>query len=217
MRLLITAILFLGLLGALLFGCAGRLDLPFFWVYFGLLVVVAIAFRLTTDPGLQQERLGHGSGRRALGFRLALMPFLLAHLAVAGLDAGRFHWSGAVPLAVQILALSGVALGLGLVLWAMSVNRFFSPAVRIQQERGHHLISEGPYRLVRHPGYLGMLVAALCSGPALGSWWAMIPIAAYILLILRRAAVEDRFLQAKLEGYADYAQRVRFRLLPGIW
>ena len=120
-------------------------------------------------------------------------------------------------MVVHITALIGVAAGLGLVLWAMAVNRFFSPAVRIQEERGHHVITSGPYRLVRHPGYAGMIVAALCSGPALGSWWAILPIAAYILLILRRAAVEDRFLQAELRGYADYARRVRSRLVPGIW
>jgi protein-S-isoprenylcysteine O-methyltransferase Ste14 len=217
MRIMLGFLLFVGLLAAVLFGSAGRWDLPFFWAYMGLMTANMLALCLLVDPGLQQERYSMGSGRQGLGFRFALTPFYLAHLVVAGLDAGRFHWSGAVPPAVSIIALAGFAVGMGLALWAMIVNRFFVPAVRIQAERGHHLVTAGPYRFIRHPGYLGMILLILCSGPALGSWWAMLPAAGYILVVGIRVAREDRFLRAQLTGYLEYAKSVPYRLLPGIW
>lgn len=204
------------LIVVVLFGSAGRWDLPFFWASIGLAVLLGLVARFTIDPGLLQERVHPAAGGKDRYLRLFLLPFVLAHLIVAGLDVGRFHWSS-VPVGVQVAAIAGLATSLGWVLWSMRVNRFFSPAIRIQEERGHHLITSGPYRYVRHPGYAGMIAAVLCSGPALGSWWAMLPILGYIFLIVRRAAQEDRFLRQELKGYADYASRVRYRLLPGIW
>jgi protein-S-isoprenylcysteine O-methyltransferase Ste14 len=102
-------------------------------------------------------------------------------------------------------------------IWAMVVNRFFSPAIYVQTERGHQVVSSGPYRLIRHPGYLAMALIVGFAAVALGSWWALLPAGGYAVLILNRAAREDRFLQAELPGYRDYAKRVRYRLLPGIW
>jgi protein-S-isoprenylcysteine O-methyltransferase Ste14 len=99
----------------------------------------------------------------------------------------------------------------------MKANRFFSPVVRIQSERGHHLVDSGPYRLVRHPGYAGSLLSCVGGALALGSCWALVPVGALGVLILRRIVVEDRFLKANLEGYAEYSERVRYRLLPGVW
>jgi protein-S-isoprenylcysteine O-methyltransferase Ste14 len=217
MALALRLILVLGVLVALLFGPAGRWDLPFFWAVLGIFIVFVFAFRLLTDPDLQKERIGPGSGRkRSRAFRLALAPFAVGLLVVASLDAGRFHWS-AVPFGVQVAGLVGLAAALGLMLWAMAVNRFFSPAIYIQSERGHHVISGGPYRFIRHPGYLAMALVFGSGALALGSWWALLPGAGYAVLILNRAAREDRFLQAELPGYADYAKRVRYRLLPGVW
>jgi protein-S-isoprenylcysteine O-methyltransferase Ste14 len=118
---------------------------------------------------------------------------------------------------VQVLALIGFASGQALVLWAMRVNRFFSPVVRIQSERGHGVVAAGPYRHVRHPDYLGGLVCLVCGGLALGSGWAMAPLGLCVLMILRRTALEDRFLHEQLPGYPDFAERVRHRLLPGLW
>ena len=103
-----------------------------------------------------------------------------------------------------------------LCVWAMAVNRFFSPVVRLQEERGHRLVTDGPYRYIRHPGYAGILLSA-CVGVALGSWWSLLPLVVAMGLILRRTALEDRFLRASLEGYASYAEQVRYRLVPGIW
>ena len=217
MALTLQGLICLGTVIAVLFGSAGRRDLPFFWAFLGVFGGLLIAFRLLLDPGLQQERAGPGSGRsRSRPFRLALAPFVLGVLVVAGLDAGRFHWS-AVPFGVQVAGLVGLAAGLSLMLWAMAVNRFFSPAIYIQSERGHHVISGGPYRFIRHPGYLAMVLIFGFGALALGSWWALLPAAGYALLVLNRAAREDRFLQAELPGYADYAKRVGYRVLPGIW
>ncbi len=217
MALTLRVLIILGMVIAVLFGSAGRWDLPFFWAFLGIVVVFLLSFRLLTDPSLQQERVGPGSGRsRSRAFRLALAPFVLGLLVVAGLDTGRFHWS-TVPFGVQVASLVGLAAALSLMLWAMAVNRFFSPAIYIQSERGHYVITGGPYRFIRHPGYLAMALIFGFGALVLGSWWALLPAAGYALLILNRAAREDRFLQAELPGYADYAKQVHYRVLPGIW
>jgi protein-S-isoprenylcysteine O-methyltransferase Ste14 len=101
--------------------------------------------------------------------------------------------------------------------WPMSVNRFFSAQVRVQQERGHHVIDVGPYAIVRHPGYASFFIMILGMPLALGSYVASIPASAIGLVFIRRVITEDRFLEANLPGYAEYAQRVRFRIVPGVW
>ena len=99
----------------------------------------------------------------------------------------------------------------------MLANRFFSPVVRIQQERGHHLITAGPYQYLRHPGYLGTIGGQLFGTLALGSCWALLPAAGMLVLIVRRTAMEDKFLLRELDGYPTYAAKIRYRLLPGVW
>src|SRR5579871_467962 len=212
LRLLATRALVLGVL----FGSAGRWDLPFFWAYAAFFTVSVLALSFTIHPELHQERVRPAPGGKDRLLGLFLIPFVLARLSVAGLDAGRFHWSN-VPFGVQVIAFVVLAAFSGLAFSSMVVNRFFSPTVRIQHERGHNLITTGPYRYIRHPGYAAMIFTSLCSGPALGSWWAMLPIALYISLIVRRTALEDRFLCQELKGYAEYASRVRYRLVPGLW
>ena len=149
--------------------------------------------------------------------RWRVAPFFLAHFIVAGLDVGRFGWSGPVPLVVHGTGLLFYVSGIALAMRALVVNRFFSPVVRIQEERGHRLITEGPYRFVRHPGYAGMLLSFLGSGLVLGSWWSLLPLIPVVVLILRRTILEDHYLREHLEGYVGYAERVRYRLLPGVW
>jgi protein-S-isoprenylcysteine O-methyltransferase Ste14 len=215
--LILRSLVVLAILIAVLFGSAGQWDLPFFWALLGVVMAFVLGFRLLTDPGLRRERIGPGSGRRkSRAFRLALAPFALGVLVVAGLDAGRFHWSE-VPFGVQFTGLVGLAAALSLVLWAMTVNRFFSPAIYIQSERGHHVITSGPYRFIRHPGYLAAVLIVSFTALTLGSFWALLPAAGYAVLILNRVAREDRFLHAELPGYADYAKRIRYRVLPGVW
>ncbi|MBU0705027.1 MAG: isoprenylcysteine carboxylmethyltransferase family protein, partial [Chloroflexi bacterium] len=105
----------------------------------------------------------------------------------------------------------------GLFTWGMTANKFFSTSVRIQEERGHTVASEGPYRYVRHPGYVGYIIALFATALALGSLWALVPAVLATCLFVVRTALEDRTLQKELAGYKEYAQQVRYRLLPGVW
>lgn len=205
--------------GAILFGTAGRWDLPAFWAYLGVFLASMLAMALTVDLDLMRERLRPGPGGRDNLRRLRLLALLAlgAHWVIAGLDAGRFHWSR-LPPALQIAGLIGIAAALGVWRWAMQVNPFFSTAVRIQTERGHRVIAAGPYRWVRHPGYAALLLLlAPGSGLALGSLPSLLPLTGALLLFLRRTALEDRLLQDELPGYREYAARVRWRLVPGLW
>jgi protein-S-isoprenylcysteine O-methyltransferase Ste14 len=217
MGLFVRFVIYESLLAAALFGSAGRLDLPWFWALFAVHVMaMAVAVR-GIDPDLIRERLRPAPGGEDRGLRWLVMPFLLAQMIVAGLDVGRFGWSGPVSVVVHAAGLLAYASGIALAMGAMVVNRFFSPVVRIQAERGHRLITEGPYRVVRHPGYAGMLLSFLGSGLALGSWWSLVPLIPAAVLILRRTILEDRYLCEHLVGYVGYAERVRYRLLPGVW
>jgi protein-S-isoprenylcysteine O-methyltransferase Ste14 len=202
---------------AALFGSAGTLAILSFWLYWAMLVTVFIAAFALLDRGLLQERMRPGGRPTPPGLRL-LNVVLLAHWAIAGLDRGRLHWSDSVPLWLQLLGLFIIVASYTLVFWAMVVNRFFSSVVRIQSDRGHVVVTGGPYAFVRHPGYSAGILILTASGIALGSWLAAaFLIAVTVPFLLYRMINEDRVLQARLDGYADYARRVRWRLVPGIW
>ena len=200
-----------------LFGSAGRFDLPFVWATVGIYVVFMATMMFTMDPDLMQERFRPGPGGKDRSERVFMIPVIVGQWVVAGLDVGRFHWSDTIPAALKLVALCAFALGLLLAAWAMSANRFFSSVVRIQHERGHHLVTSGPYQYVRHPGYLGGIVSALGGTIALGSWWALALTAIWIFVFFRRIVIEDNFLHEQLAGYAEYAQTVRYRVVPGLW
>jgi protein-S-isoprenylcysteine O-methyltransferase Ste14 len=203
--------------GAALFGSAGRFAIAGFWIYLAIFVVVFIAAFVMLDRGLLQERMRPGGKPTPLGLRL-LNVVLLVHWIIAGLDRGHLHWTDTVPVWLQALGLVAVAAGYALVFWAMLVNRFFSSVVRIQSDRGHSVVDRGPYALVRHPGYSAGILIVLASGIALGSWLASAFLVAAVLpFLLFRVIKEDRVLQNQLNGYADYARRVRWRLVPGLW
>lgn len=201
---------------AVLFGAAGRLDIIEFWCWLVELAAICVATMLIIEPDLVRERMRPARQRPSLGYWLSTLLFIVV-LAVAGLDRGRLHWSDSVPVWLRGVGLLLFALGWVPVIWAMRVNRFFSSAVRIQFDRGQRVISDGPYRFVRHPGYTAALVVILANGVALGSWlaaaigWLGVPI------LLWRTVKEDRLLRAELPGYAEYAARVKWRLLPGVW
>ena len=135
---------------------------------------------------------------------------------VAGLDA-LFNWSPTFSLTMKILALVILLAGYALGSYALIENRFFSGMVRIQAERGHQVVSGGPYRWVRHPGYAGAILSYLATPLFLDSPWAFLPAAFLTIVLVIRTSLEDGVLQAELEGYRDYASRVRYRLLPGVW
>src|SRR4051812_32888246 len=217
MAMLLRVLIVEGLLAVTLFASAGRIDLPWFWAVLAVHSALLTVGMSSIDPELRRGRLRPGAGGRGRDLRVLGLPFLLAHLIVAGLDVGRFHWSRPLPTGLQALALIGYTAGMALAVYAMLSNRFFSPVVRIQHERGHTLVTSGPYRFVRHPGYVGAILASLCGGVALGSLWSLVPLVPFAVLFLRRTAVEDRMLRADLGGYAGYAERVRYRLVPGLW
>ncbi len=214
---LLRWLLFNVVFGALLFGLAGSWRLPMLWAYAAVCSGLALAAIFTIDPELSKERWRPAPGGIDRGMRRKVGILFFLHLVVALLDVGRFHWSGTLPRVLQVAAMIVFAASIAWVIWATAVNRFFSPVVRIQTERGHHLITTGPYRYMRHPGYMGMIFGIPASALALGSWWSLVPALAYSFVILRRTALEDRFLTEQLDGYKSYAENVRYRLVPGIW
>ena len=210
LRLMIPA----GVALAVLTLTAGRLDVIRFWIWVGVIYLSAatIYTRLAqVNPELAAERMKPPSDRDRATRRLVALPFL-AHLVLAGLDA-RFGWSD-VPLALQLAGTMLVALGFALVGWVLFTNPFASSAVRIQEDRGQHVVSSGPYALVRHPMYLAVLLFCLGSGPALGTWVGALALGPVVGIFVRRTWIEDRMLRNELAGYLDYAARVRWRVLP---
>ncbi len=204
----------------LLFVAAGRLDWVWAWafvgVYAGTVILITLII-LPRSPELIAERgeIGKGERRdRVLGWLIVITG--MAMLAVAGLDE-RYNWSPVLPLAVHLAALVLAVLGYALVGWSIVANRFFSSVVRIQDDRGHAVATGGPYRYVRHPGYVGYITNWLATALMLGSLWALIPAALVMILLVVRTALEDRTLLDELPGYAEYTQRTRYRLLPGVW
>ncbi len=163
--------IFLLLTAAVLFGFAGTLALPGFWIYFATIVVFSVLMLALLPADLIQERM-RPAGKRTPA-RLQLVSLVVfGHWALAGLDHGRFHWSDSVPVWLQGLGLVMCVAGWGLFFWAMRVNRFFSSIVRIQTDRGQHVIDTGPYAVIRHPGYAAAVLLIAGSGLALSSWLA---------------------------------------------
>lgn len=204
--------LILAMLTVLLFSAAGTTRIAsiraYLVAYAGFLLVAMSA----VDPRLARERTSPGQDVVAPHLRLISGVLFLLTLATAALAVGRLHIL-AVPLQIRWLALLLFALSGGLQSWAMISNPFFSPVLRIQSEHGHHLVESGPYRFVRHPGYLAMSVSIPASAVAIGSWFAFLPATAFVIVIRHRAELEDQFLRANLSGYVEYAQRVRSGLL----
>jgi protein-S-isoprenylcysteine O-methyltransferase Ste14 len=212
----IIALAMPAVIAAIIFVSAGRWDLPFVWAILGILAVFAVLMAASADPGMIRERLKPGPGNRDRVTRPVGTALLFTHWILVGLDVGRFHWSS-VPRDVQLVGVIGYAIAMALVFWAVYTNPFYSTAVRVQTDRGHHPVVEGPYRFVRHPGYAGTMLGVFAGGLALGSWVAMIPLLVIGVLFIRRTLLEDRMLQRELDGYAEYAQRVRYRLVVGVF
>lgn len=208
------------LMGLVLFLSAGHLDWPAAWIFLGLYVLVILTlgvWAMRRNPEVVNER---GKMENIKSWDKILMiiytVMLFVVFAVAGLDAGRFGWS-VMPIALQVVGLIGLMLAMAVTYWAMATNPFLSTIVRIQDDRGHYVVTSGPYRYVRHPMYAMMFLMWPGTALALGSWLALIPAAVIVIVFVIRTVLEDRTLQAELPGYAEYAQRTRYRLLPGVW
>jgi len=205
----------------LLFIPAGRLDWPAAWILsllYGVFLLAYAVWGTLKAPDLLEERSQVADNVKIWDkvIMAVYTVLLLVTLVLAGLDVGRFRWSH-VPMAVQVLGLTGIILTGGLIFWTIRTNAYLGRMVRIQQDRGHQVVTGGPYRYVRHPMYVGIILLFPCMALFLGSWWALVPAVLIGALMVIRTALEDDTLQAELTGYAEYAQRVRYRLLPGLW
>jgi protein-S-isoprenylcysteine O-methyltransferase Ste14 len=219
-RFFILSVFMLGTL----FLAAGRWDWWEAWAYALTGIALLIGGRtlmILKNPDTAIERAEAGKRENVQSWDRILMPFTAIYgpmlsWIVAGLDE-RFGWSPDLPDWIQILALIVISAGSLVGTWAMIVNRFFSSHVRIQEDRGHQVVDQGPYRFVRHPGYAGGLASWIAAPIFFSSYWVGIPCVLAIIAVFIRTALEDQLLLKQLAGYREYAQRVRYRLIPGIW
>jgi protein-S-isoprenylcysteine O-methyltransferase Ste14 len=221
-QLVVSAVM-LAVMAAIFYASAGRTDIPRSWLLFGATLVhftgsTLVVARLNPElisQRLTVRRVGSKSWDEVL-MRVCNLTILLLLPAVAGLDVGRYGWS-ALGAQYAAFGLALMAVSSVLISWSMAVNPYFEPTVRIQGDRGHRVVSTGPYGLVRHPGYLSGILWAVSVPLVVGSFYAFVPVLLYSVLMVLRTQLEDRTLQRELEGYAEYARRVRYRLLPGFW
>jgi protein-S-isoprenylcysteine O-methyltransferase Ste14 len=208
-------------MGAAVMWSAGRWD---WWPAWTAVAVMAVSLTaqglvlLRCQPGLMEERMKPPKSAKVWDRTLVSVLRLtqLARYILGGLDQ-RYGWTVGFPTGLQFAGSVGCLLGYALFYWALASNSYFSQVVRVQTDRGHAVATGGPYRVVRHPSYAGMILFELSMAALLGSWWAMLAGGVCVILFILRTALEDRALQSELPGYKEYAQKVRYRLIPGVW
>lgn len=211
----------LGVFGGLLFWAAGTLSWTRGWTHVGLWIVTGVAnvvILRRTNPDIFAVRLKRQRVREKFD-KVVLplaVPAALAIPVVAGLDAVRYEWTFLPLWAICPGVVVHVA-GDAFVLWAMIVNPYVEKEVRIQTERGHRVITTGPYAIVRHPMYVSFILIVASIPLVLGSWWTFLPAGVVGLALIIRTTFEDRMLREELPGYEDYTLKTRYRLIPGIW
>jgi len=200
---------------------AGRPDWDGAWAIFGVLMgyfLFTLAFLVPRNPGLYAERSGLKKGTKkwdvALSMIVAYTPLWIC--IVAGLDA-RHGWSRVLPIDVRLESFFAAVMGLAILSWAMMSNSFFAATVRIQADRGQTVVSAGPYRVVRHPGYLGSIVFYTGLAGMSGSFWSFVVVALSLVPLVIRTALEDATLQRELAGYKEYCACTKYRLIPHVW
>ncbi|WP_214470688.1 isoprenylcysteine carboxylmethyltransferase family protein [Mesorhizobium sp. dw_380] len=221
-KLVLQTFIWFGVMGALLFLSAGTLAWPAAWVY--LVVMVGLSFTLGVtmarrDPGLMNERLSSPIQKNQTAADKVLLSILL--LAIFGWQIFmgfdfRFGWSP-VPVWAQVVGALILLIGIWICYLTMLENSFAAPVVKIQDERGQHVISTGPYSYVRHPMYAGAILFFAGTALLLGSWWGLALVLVFIVLLAIRIFIEENTLRTGLRGYDDYAANVRYRLIPMVW
>ena len=215
---LFAALGFLAVLGAFLFLIAGTIRAWTIWLYLVLRVLFTFASVFAMSEDVARERLKPGKGAKPepvynIGTTVAYISLII----LAPLDIGRFHWNAGFP--VWLIALGTVVMlcGFGIVIWALMQNEYMSARIRIQGDRGQYVIDTGPYALIRHPNYAGGFLVSLSTGFVFGSWVSIPPMLLHMALFMYRTMQEEKVLFAELDGYREYAGRVRWRFLPKIW
>ena len=223
LKITVKIVIMIIFLIALIFVPAGTFKWPEAWIFLLLYfssVVVMVIWLKKNDPELLKERMTAKKKKNVKGWDRAIMfaytLLILVLIVLAGLDAVRFHWSQ-VPLVIKVIGFLGFIPAMSIVTWTMKENTYLSEMVRIQEERGYQVCTTGPYQYVRHPMYVGVIIFLLCLPLALGSLYALIPAFVTVILFFFRTALEDKTLHNELPGYKEYAEKVRYRLIPGVW
>ena len=212
------------LIPLILFICGGDLYWWQAWGYSLLILTAGLGGRLWAEqrhPGLTVKRQNIENFQNAKAWDKVLAPLMAVSISypmviVAGLDH-RYHWSPEFPLWLIVIGFILITFGYAFASWALAENRFFFSVMRIETDRGHVVCDSGPYQFVRHPGYAGNVLALFGIVLALSSSWTLIPAAVALIISVIRTGLEDQTLQEELPGYRDYAQRVRYRLIPGVY
>jgi protein-S-isoprenylcysteine O-methyltransferase Ste14 len=220
MKQFVPVVFSLAITSLSLFASSGRLNWSNAWVLLGLNFAASLASSavFSRNPDLLAERRNVKAGKNWDKPIVAIVVLLgpVATWITAGLDT-RFHWSDSMPPLSFAAGVVVAVLSAALIAWAMHTNKFFSSVVRIQKDRGHVVVTTGPYGFVRHPGYTGIAAFTLATPLILNSRWAFVPAVITAAVTGLRTFLEDRTLRNELDGYADYARRVRYRLAPPIW
>jgi protein-S-isoprenylcysteine O-methyltransferase Ste14 len=210
-------------MGLIIFGAAGTIDYLGGWLYLGIMIALSVVLGLyfaRVDPGLLRERLKPPVQKdQPLADKLIIIPLLLlmfGGMAFMAADAARWRWS-TMPLSVQLAGCALLLAAMLFMVWTMRANSFAAPVVKIQKERGQTVITTGPYAIVRHPLYFGALFYVAATSLVLGSWWGLATVPLFAFTCALRIGVEEKALREGLEGYDDYARRLRWRLIPLVW
>ena len=220
-RLMVLAFVRITALAAGVFVMAGRLDYWQGWIFAGINIAgflfAAVLFKDKADVICERLKPGPGQKKWDRIFFPLYIPAYVGIIVIGSFDGGRFGWTMPMGAWIYVASYAVYLASYFVMSWAMWVNRFFSSVVRLQTERGHKVVTEGPYLYVRHPGYAAGILLMLSNSVVLGSLWGLIPACVAAMLLIWRTYMEDKTLREELEGYPEYASKVKYRLIPGLW
>ncbi|HSM95407.1 MAG TPA: isoprenylcysteine carboxylmethyltransferase family protein [Rhizomicrobium sp.] len=224
LRTAVTSALWIGLMGLCLFLAAGTWHWPQAWAFIAIYFFGSIgfgAYYAKRDPALLKARMEplntKGTPVWDRIFLFTFIPIWFLWLIFMGLDAGHWHLSKPMPVSVNVIGALLIVAGFVATLAVFNANSFAEPTVRLQSDRGQHVIDTGPYALVRHPMYASAILYLFGMPLLLGSTWGLVIPPLFIIAVSLRAIGEENKLARELPGYAQYMQRVPYRLVPFVW